>query len=451
MQSYKPVNIEPPKSETEEPAVNGHDPEQEQKEPKKPKLNKRQVLEDALGYYYEFRRNDLTKIPEYREADKEKAKWKRMTDDDLYSIERRLQLEGYTYASDSLITKIIKSDYAPHFHPIRDYFKGLPKWDGEDHIKKLAETAKVTVKHELWRKYLKKWIVGAVANVLIEDFCANHLCLILVGEQGDSKSKWLSTLYPAPLRNYCLDGGLDPDNKDSLIRAAENFIINMDDYFADIGAKKVNSLKGFITLDKIKIRRPYGRFDEIMPKICSFVGSTNEAQFLYDDTGDRRFLCFEVQHLNLEEARKIDIDQVYAQAMDLFKKKEFTYWVTKEEQHTEQQELNSQFRVQSYEFEMIYRYLAHPEFEHTGEFMTTTQISNWLGNYTKAHLSLKRIGQALKLQGFVRKSGRDEETNISVYGYLVEKTVAIEEHKNAVERRKQKLKDETTPDDPEQW
>jgi predicted P-loop ATPase len=173
MTSYKPVNIEPPKSETEEPAVNGHDPEQEQKGHKKPKLNKRQVLEDALGYYYEFRRNDLTKIPEYRETDKEDAPWIRMTDDDLYSIERRLQLEGYTYASDSLITKIIKSDYAPRFHPIRDYFNDLPKWDGEDHIKKLADTAKTTVKKELWHKYLKKWIVGAVANVLIENFCAN--------------------------------------------------------------------------------------------------------------------------------------------------------------------------------------------------------------------------------------------------------------------------------------
>lgn len=426
---YKPVKIE----QNQTPSDNG----KEGKTTKdKPKVNKRLLVEEALGYYYEFRRNMLTKIPEYRLKEQRENPWRRMTDDDLYSIERRLQLEGYA-ASENLINKIIKSDYAPAFHPIKDYFGKLPKWDGHDHIRDLCATVKTSIKPALWEKYFKKWLVGVVANALIDKFCANHLCPILAGGQGQSKSKWINTLYPPVLYDYCKDGGIDPDNKDSLIQAAENLIINMDDYFADISAKKVNSFKGFITLDKIKIRRPYGRFEEVMPKICSFIGSTNEAQFLYDDTGDRRFLCFEIREIDLPKAKQIDINKVYSQAQHLFRN-DYVYWVTKEEQQAEQHDLNAPFRVQSYEYEMVYRFFTQPANEEGGEFLTTTQIGNYLGAYTKAHLSLKRLGQALKLQGYRRKSNRVD--GISTYGYYIEKTPTEEEHKIALDRKAEKRK-----------
>src|SRR5690606_9743474 len=110
---------------------------------------------------------------------------------------------------------------------------------------------------------------------------------------------------------------------------------------------------------------------------------------------------------------------------------------------------NSQFRVQSYEYEMIYRYFKQPEFESETEFMTTSQIANWLSAYTRANLSLKRIGQALKLQGYERKSGR--ENGISVYGYLVKKTLTEEEHQRWLNDQKAKEKDIKTPDDPDKW
>lgn len=407
---YSPVEIPAPPPKPSQEGIENDD-----RSRKMGTANKRQMIEDALSYFYEFRRNVLTKIPEYKDITLQHADWTRLTDDDLNSMERKLQLSGYA-TSESTIWKIIRSDYAPVFHPIKDYFQCLPKWDGQDHIARMAATVRPGhVSPASFEKYLRKWLVGVVANVFIDHRCANHLCFVLAGGQGKFKSTWIRNLYPTPLRDYCIDGGLDPDNKDSLIRAAENLIINMDDYFADVSAKKVNSLKGFITQDVIKVRRPYGRVDEVMPKICSFIGSTNEAQFLYDDTGDRRFICFEVQHIDLEATKKISIDKVYAQALYLFREAKFTYWVEGADQQ-EQDEINARFRVQSYEYEMCYRFLQRPTGD-GGDFMTTSQIANYLSSYTKAMLSLKRIGQALKLQGYERKSQRSGP--VSVYGYYV--------------------------------
>jgi predicted P-loop ATPase len=64
-----------------------------------------------------------------------------------------------------------------------------------------------------------------------------------------------------------------------MLATATNFIFNLDDYFAGITARKINEFKGLLTKNTIKVRRPYARYTEEMPKICSFIASSNEAQF----------------------------------------------------------------------------------------------------------------------------------------------------------------------------
>jgi len=386
-------------------------------EPKKQKHNRRETIERALKYLYEFRRNQITKIPEYRPANDPEADWQRITDEILYSIERRLQLDGYHFASENLIVKVIKSDFSPSYHPVRDFFLQLPTHDGRDHIKELCDTVSTTAGDDRFYRYFRKWLVACVANIFITNRCANHMCFILVGGQGTFKSTWINNLYPPGLEDYCFDGDIDPENKDSLIRTTENFLINMDDYFADISAKKVNTLKGFITLDTVKVRRPYGRFDEIAPKICSFVGSTNESQFLYDATGSRRFLPFEITHIDIEAAKSIDMRKVYAQAYHLFRKGE-RYWISREEQQ-ELEEHNEQFKIQSFEFDMVSKYLKVPsDPDKAREFWTTGEILNFLKAYTNERIGIKRLGQALQIAGFERTAKKIN--NKTIKGYYVD-------------------------------
>ena len=76
------------------------------------------------------------------------------------------------------------------------------------------------------------------------------------------------------------------------------------------------------------MRKAYGHNNENMPRRASFAGSVNTAQFLNDTTGSRRFLCFEVEHI--EYTHDIDINKVYAQALQL-KEDGFRHWFNQEE------------------------------------------------------------------------------------------------------------------------
>ena len=399
----------------------GEDKNEEQ--PKKTGFNKRKFAETQLGYRYKFRRNTITKIPEWMPAEGE-GKWTPMNDDTLNSFERALQLDGHTFITVNLLHKIINSDFSPKYHPIKDYFNDLePYENGEpDYIAQLASTVKTSIRKDAFLKYLKKWLVAVVANAFIDNRCANHLCLIFAGSQGDGKSTWMDNLLPKKLTGYLDSGSVDPDNKDSLIATTENLFVNMDDYFADITQKKINSFKSFLTKPTVKLRRPHGRYFETLPKICSFMGSTNEHEFLFDMSGSRRFLVFKVEDVDLDASKSIDMDKVYAQAFYLWQA-DFVYWIPKSEiKDLEAQ--NSEFKVQVFEVEMLTQFYKAPAKkikDQGGEiitFMTTTEIKNDLEFYVnKTPISLKRLGGALRKLGFERV--KKSVNGVSMYGWNV--------------------------------
>lgn len=369
---------------------------------KEPDPDSRQMqLETALKTIGDFRFNRITSMPEIL-FKKDRKKWIRLDDYTLNSIVRRLKKQGFKSATRSGISELLESDFALKINPIARYFETL-NYMGDDPIIELASTVKLAplphLQNDLFCKYLKKWMVGAVANVYVLDKCANHLCLILAGPQGTYKSTWIRNLCPPELRAYYIEGSLDPDNKDSLLATSTNFIFNLDDYFAGISARKINEFKGLLTKSTVKVRRAYARYPEEVPKICSFIASSNEAHFLYDTTGNRRFLPFQINSIDIDRTNQVSIDQAWAQAYDLFQNG-FVYWLTK----TDQQELaqySEQFEVQSTESELIIKYLRPPQVNETPEaWLTNADILEYLQKKVSLRLSTRKLGQALVQLGF---------------------------------------------------
>ena len=256
-------------------------------------------LEEAINEIAYFRYNLLTRNPELKfkieEIDGQKLDmntWIRLNDFILNSIVREVRRYGVHYVSRNKVSEIIESYFSKKNKSSSGLFqRSLPRCDG-DPIQELAATVKPIPwcnseqpPEELFHKYLKKWLVGAVANVFITNRCANQICLILSGPQGCFKSTWIRNLSPPVLEDYYIEGSLDPDDKDSILATATNFIFNLDDYFAGITSRKINEFKGLITKNTVKVRRAYAKYAEEMPKICSFIASSNETQFLHDSTG----------------------------------------------------------------------------------------------------------------------------------------------------------------------
>jgi predicted P-loop ATPase len=360
------------------------------------------VIENFLRKHYDFRFNEVTMRIEYKP--KAAAAFEVMTDYKLNSIYRELKLNSLK-TNVSELRSIINSDFVPVFNPFKSYFERLPHWDGQkDHIEDLAKTVRTT-NDPLWQKCFKKWLVAMVGSA-VQDDVINHTVIVFSGKQGVGKTTFLLNLIPPQLKQYVFSGTISPGVKDTLVQISECILINMDE-LESMSKSQIGELKELITKQAVRIRRAYGFHVENMVRRASFAGSVNDKEFLNDTTGNRRFLCFEVS--DIEYAKKVDMDLVYAQAYALFRSG-FQFWFDATE-IAEISANNEQFQNVPFEEELLMSYYEPVPKEEAKLFLSTTDIASNLAEYRKFNITNAtklNLGRALHKHKFerVKKVGR---------------------------------------------
>ena len=390
--------------------------------------SKNSEIETYLRAHYVFRYNTVLGRTEYRSNKDVDCRFTKVGRYEINSLRRELDLDmGIITSSDNLYS-IIESSFSPRINPIQEYFKALPIVDASEVLRKIeigqgaiANLAScVTVRNaEKWLPYLTKWLVAVVANAMDNRECRNHTCLVLTGEQGKFKTTFLDLLCPSALHGYSYTGKIYPQEKDTLTYIGQNLIVNIDDQLKALNKRDENELKNLITCPMVKYRMPYDKYVEEHPHLASFVASVNGNDFLTDPTGSRRFLPFEVLSIDIERAKAVSMDNVYAEAKALLSIG-FRYWFDDEE-ITELYRESEDFQVQTAEMELLLRCFEKPtEDSPNCTYMTTTEIITYLGLYTHHPLSLKHMGEALKRAGFEKVSKR-REGGSPIYVYKVRK------------------------------
>ena len=387
----------------------------------KPKPTQIDRLELFLLNKYVFRHNIVSGKLEFQYFGKKK--WNVMNDFIENSMLREC-LKGRLKTNLSSLRNLLYSDFCPLYNPFEDYFENLPKHDEkEDYITQLANTI-TTTKQELWRQCFKKWLVAMVGCVL-DDKVINHTVIVFSGKQGLGKTTWVEKLIPKPLKEHLFSGTINPNNKDTLVQLSECMLINLDE-LENLNRSEIGSLKEIITKTQIRMRKAYGHNNETMPRRASFAGSVNTAQFLNDSTGSRRFLCFEVEHIQYQH--EVDINLVYAQAMSLFKSG-FRFWFDQEEIKSITAN-NEQYQLHSPEEELLLTWFEPCEREAATVFLNASQIAAKLAERTKLNLNdstINKLGKALKKHNFTRL----KKEGIYVYAML-EKTYEEVDNNNKV-------------------
>lgn len=244
-------------------------------------------------------------------------------------------------------------------------------------------------------------MVACVTN----DKAINQTVIVFSGKQGVGKTTWIEKLIPKPLKDYMFSGTINPNNKDTLIHLAECMLINLDE-LENLNRTEIGTLKELITKTHIRMRKAYGHNNETLPRRASFAGSVNTAQFLNDTTGSRRFLCFEVEHI--EYTHNIDINQAYAQARQLYKDG-FRYWFNQEE-IKEINLNNEQYQIRSPEEELLLTWFEIADRDTANNFLNTTQIATKLAERAKLNITdgtVMKLGKALKKHGYLRLSKKN--------------------------------------------
>lgn len=376
-------------------------------------LSKLQIIENYIKTRYELRRNTVANKIEYRLIGSNDC-FKDLNENNLY---RELEHNRMEVPMNKLIA-LINSEFVEEYNPIQYYFEQLPEWNENtdvDYIDLL--TTYVPVKDEpRFKKQFKKALVRIVACAL-DDRVFNKQALIFVHEkQNSGKSTFCRWLCPEQLSEYIIENiGTD---KDSQIALFTNFIINMDE-LASLTRENLNALKSFMSKDKVNVRLPFGHRNVIRPRRASFVGSTNKMEFLNDETGSVRWLCFElIDQFKFSYKEDISIDDVWRQAFSLYNNG-FEYRLTQEE-ILENESTNRKHHMTTAEMELIELEFSPGSKDDYHEFFTATEIGEHLSKkYTSFKSVASAIGKALSTLEFKKLSRHNPKTNKSHYGYYL--------------------------------
>jgi hypothetical protein len=140
--------------------------------------------------------------------------------------------------------------------------------------------------------------------------------VILEGLQGKRKSTFIEILGRKWFAE--LDGDFhDPKMMIELMQGA--WILELPE-LTGFQRSDVRAIKAFISRKKDRARLAYARRAGEFPRQCIFIGSTNDREYLKDDTGGRRFWPMPCHVAEIDTARlEQNVDQLWAEAVLLYR------------------------------------------------------------------------------------------------------------------------------------
>lgn len=198
---------------------------------------------------------------------------------------------------------------AAPFHPVRDYLDALA-WDREPRIDRWLTTYGGAEDSKYTRAVGELVLIAAVRRVR-KPGCKFDEMLVLECTQGTDKSSALAMLA-GNADWFTDDMPLNADTGKVVERLKGKWIVEAAE-LNGMRTGQLDHLKAFLSR-QIDIARPaYARMVLETPRQSVFIGTTNNDNYLRDETGNRRFWPVKIKAFDLGELRR-DRDQLWAEA-----------------------------------------------------------------------------------------------------------------------------------------
>ena len=236
------------------------------------------------------------------------------------------------------IQRFVRSRRISEYHPFTAYFEQLPEWDGKDRVSALARRVS---DDPVWVNGFHRRMLGLSAQWMQFRSDANSTNransvapLLVSSRQGLGKSTFCRLLMPDVLKAYYTESYDLGSPASAEAKLAACGLINLDE-FDKLSASKMPLLKNLMQASALNIRKAYKRSASALPRIASFIGTSNREDLLVDRTGSRRFLCVSLEHA-IDFVTPVEHEQLYAQLKaELLSGKRS--WFNKEEEQVIQQ------------------------------------------------------------------------------------------------------------------
>lgn len=253
---------------------------------------------------------------EIKKKIKDIEKWVQFEDYDVINIQTAISVmfPFFSRISKNTVADAISSIFRENtIDSASDYITAL-KWDGTARLDTWLMSTYGTPDDIYHRAVGSNWMKGLIKRI-IEPGCKFDYVLVLEGEQGLKKSTSLGvigTVYKDQ-PSWHVETTMSPDNKDFFMQFQGKAIIEFSEG-ETLSRTEVKKMKAIITTQSDKYRPAYGRYSQDFPRRCVFAMTTNQTEYLKDETGNRRWLpvsCVGVANIEwLQENR----DQLFAEA-----------------------------------------------------------------------------------------------------------------------------------------
>ena len=314
------------------------------------------------------------------------------------------------------IQRFVRSRRISEYHPFTAYFEQLPEWDGKDRVSALARRVS---DDPVWVNGFHRWMLGLSAQWMQFRSDANNANransinransvapLLVSSRQGLGKSTFCRLLMPDVLKAYYTESYDLGSPASAEAKLAACGLINLDE-FDKLSASKMPLLKNLMQASALNIRKAYKRSASALPRIASFIGTSNREDLLVDRTGSRRFLCVSLEHA-IDCVTPVEHEQLYAQLKAELLSGERS-WFNKEEEQAIQQH-NALFYKHIPEeevFRLCFRFAT--EADHPQEVLTLS-ATQLFERMKSAHPSVMRGMTAYSLSRIMPQLGERVHT-----------------------------------------
>jgi putative DNA primase/helicase len=292
------------------------------------------------------------------------------------------------------------------YHPIRDWLHSL-KWDAVSRLDTwLATYLGASEQPADYLSAVGRWfMIAAIARVMAPGCQVDHM-MVLEGSQGLGKSS-AARLLAGPAGYTSL--GCAVGDKDSYLLLRGTWIGEFGE-LDGMSKSDVAKVKRYITDSTDAYRAPYARQVTRTPRQCVLIGSTNDAHYLGDSTGGRRFWPVRVGAIDLDGLRR-DREMLWAEAVARYSSQE--RWWPSEEERAELEAQQDQRRLVDPWESRISTWLSGRT-----EATTNEVLGSCIGKEPKEWTrgDQMRIGAVLQSLGWERKRRMSDARREYVYG-----------------------------------
>ena len=328
------------------------------------------------------------RVPPFQQG--ELGEWSDM--DDIRCVLWLSQSYGIAVRQDIVMSAVLLVADQHHYHDVREYLEGLV-WDGTSRVRSWPTKYLHVADSEYVQLAGMKWMIAAVARVM-QPGCKADNVLILEGKQGWGKSTALEVLAGKP---WYTNSPIRIGEKDTYAVMAGKWIIELAE-LDSLNKSDSSAAKSFFATETDRFRNFYGKRATDVHRQGVFAGSVNFDTYLKDESGNRRYWPIRVGGPVDIEALRRDRDQLWAEAVHLYRRR-VIWHVTEEERPLFEIEQTERYEGDVYE-DKIARAI---------EYSSRTTMEEILADVLKLDTSKwtlpeqRRVGKALKSLGWVRK------------------------------------------------